>query len=53
MFGLKLLATATHGQRRRRTIRPAAIAGGEADFRKLYGRATRRLMNSFKTEKAK
>jgi hypothetical protein len=48
MFGLKLLATATHEKRRRRTIRPAAVAGG-----KLYRRATRRLMNSFKTEKAK
>ena len=48
-----MMTNAALGQGLVTLYRAGRIAGGEADFRKLYRRATRRLMNSFKTEKAK
>jgi AcrR family transcriptional regulator len=48
-----MMTNAALGQGLVTLYRAGRIAGGEAAFRKLYRRATRRLMNSFKTEKAK
>lgn len=48
-----MIANTALGQGLVTLYRAGRIAGGEAGFRKLYRRATQRLMNSFKTEKAK
>jgi AcrR family transcriptional regulator len=48
-----MMTNAALGQGLVTLYRAGRIAGGEADFRKLYRRATRRLMSSFKKEKAK
>ena len=47
-----MIANTALGQGLVTLYRAGRIAGGEAGFRKLYRRATQRLMNSFKTEKA-
>jgi AcrR family transcriptional regulator len=48
-----MMTNAALGQGLVTLYRAGRIAGGEAEFRKLYRRATRRLMETFMTEKAK
>jgi AcrR family transcriptional regulator len=48
-----LMTNAALGQGLVTLYRAGRIAGGEAEFRKLYRRATRRVMETFMTEKAK
>jgi AcrR family transcriptional regulator len=48
-----MMTNAALGQGLVTLYRAGRIAGGEAEFRKLYRRATRRVMETFMTEKAK
>jgi len=48
-----MMTNAALGQGLVTLYRAGRIAGGEAEFRELYRRATRRLMETFMTEKAK
>ena len=48
-----MMTNAALGQGLVTLYRAGRIAGGEAEFRKLYRRATRRVMGAFMTEKAK
>jgi AcrR family transcriptional regulator len=48
-----MMTNAALGQGLVTLYRAGRIAGGEAEFRKLYRRATRRVLETFMTEKAK
>jgi AcrR family transcriptional regulator len=48
-----MMTNAALGQGLVTLYRAGRIVGGEAEFRKLYRRATRRVMETFMTEKAK